>query len=161
MSKLPFAAACAAALMLLAAGPSLAGRPNLAPPAGTPMATTHLNPNTATQAQLAAVPQVGATLATAIVRGRPYATQGAFAKVVAGKAPADQMPALYAAVFVPIDLNTGTDDELMTIPGMSARMIHEFEEYRPYKDLTQFDREIGKYVDASEVARLRSYVTVK
>lgn len=81
--------------------------------------------------------------------------------MVAGKAPADQMPALYAAVFVPIDLNTGTDDELMTIPGMSARMIHEFGEYRPWKDLTQFDREIGKYVDASEVARLRSYVTVK
>ena len=48
----------------------------------------------------------------------------------------------------------------MLIPGMSRRMAHEFEEYRPYKDLAQFDREIGKYVAPNEVARLHSYVTL-
>jgi len=39
-------------------------------------------------------------------------------------------------------------------------MIREFEEYRPYKDIEQFNREIGKYVDEAEVARLRSYVSI-
>jgi hypothetical protein len=48
----------------------------------------------------------------------------------------------------------------MTIPGMTARMVHEFEEYRPYTSLQQFRREIGKYVDENEVARLESYVTL-
>jgi DNA uptake protein ComE-like DNA-binding protein len=155
-------AACAAALALMAAGSAAAqGRAQLAPPAGTPMATTHLNPNTASEAQLRAVPQLGAELAKAIVAARPYPTQGAFHKVVAGKVAADRLPALYAAVFVPINLNTASNEDIMLIPGMSRRMAHEFEEYRPYKDMTQFNREIGKYVAPAEVARLASYVTLK
>ena len=64
-------------------------------------------------------------------------------------------------MFVPIDLNKATREEIMLIPGMTRRMAHEFEEYRPYASLAQFDKEIGKYVDAAEVARLRSYVVLK
>ena len=157
MSKFAPAAAILA-LALAAAQPALAQRANLAPAAGTPMATRHLDPNSASAAQLRAVPQLNAALAQDIVRARPYKTQLDFAKVVAGKVPADQLPALYAAVFVPISLNNASREEIMLIPGMTRRMAHEFEEYRPYKDLAQFDREIGKYVDAKEVARLRSYV---
>jgi len=37
-------------------------------------------------------------------------------------------------------------------------MNHEFEEYRPYKSMEQFQREIGKYVDKEELARLTRYV---
>ena len=33
-------------------------------------------------------------------------------------------------------------------------MVREFFEYRPYTALTQFRKEIGKYVDDKEVARL-------
>jgi hypothetical protein len=40
-------------------------------------------------------------------------------------------------------------------------MRHEFEEYRPYSDIARFRREIGKYVDNAEVARLEQYVTIK
>jgi hypothetical protein len=39
-------------------------------------------------------------------------------------------------------------------------MVHEFEEYQPYENIEEFRREIGKYVDADEVARLESYVTL-
>ncbi len=39
-------------------------------------------------------------------------------------------------------------------------MLHEFKEYRPYKAMPQFRREIGKYVDAKEVARLEMYVKI-
>ena len=63
-------------------------------------------------------------------------------------------------VFIPVDLNSASEESIMKIPGMSERMAHEFEEYRPYKDMEQFRREIGKYVDADEVARLESYVTL-
>jgi DNA uptake protein ComE-like DNA-binding protein len=153
-------AAFAAASLLASAGSGLAReRANLVPPAGTPMATTHLNPNTATEAQLKAVP-VLSPVAADILKGRPYKTQGDFHKVVSAKVPAAQLPAAYAAAFVPLNLNTASNADVMLIPGMSPRMAHEFEEYRPYKDMTQFNREIGKYVDAAEVARLASYVTV-
>jgi hypothetical protein len=40
-------------------------------------------------------------------------------------------------------------------------MRHEFEEYRPYTSIAQFRREIGKYVDSTEVARLERYVMVR
>ena len=39
----------------------------------------------------------------------------------------------------------------MLIPSAGKRMAHEFEEYRPWKAWAQFDKEIGKYVDAKEV----------
>jgi hypothetical protein len=39
-------------------------------------------------------------------------------------------------------------------------MLHEFKEYRPYTSIEQFRREIGKYVDEGEVARLEGYVTI-
>ena len=44
-------------------------------------------------------------------------------------------------------------------------MRHEFEEYRPYKSIEQFRREIGKYIDRdkrdAELARLERYVLIK
>jgi hypothetical protein len=40
-------------------------------------------------------------------------------------------------------------------------MAHEFEEYRPYTSVEQFRREIGKYVDAKEVARLERYLVIE
>ena len=63
-------------------------------------------------------------------------------------------------VFVPVNLNEATEEQIRLIPGMTDKMVHEFEEYRPYEDMAEFDREIGKYVDEEEVARLRTYVTL-
>jgi DNA uptake protein ComE-like DNA-binding protein len=64
-------------------------------------------------------------------------------------------------VFLPIDLNTASDEDILSIPGLGPKMLREFKEYRPYKDLEQFRREIGKYVSKDEVARLERYVTIK
>lgn len=60
-----------------------------------------------------------------------------------------------------ININTASDEEILTIPGMGPRMLREFKEYRPYTSIEQFRREIGKYVDKAEVARLESYITIK
>ena len=48
----------------------------------------------------------------------------------------------------------------MLIPGAGKRMAHEFEEYRPWKTWAQFDKEIGKYVNAQEVERLKQYTFI-
>jgi DNA uptake protein ComE-like DNA-binding protein len=63
-------------------------------------------------------------------------------------------------VFVPVNLNAATDADILTIPGVGARLLREFKEYRPYKAMEQFRREMGKYVDGKEVARLERYVTI-
>jgi DNA uptake protein ComE-like DNA-binding protein len=59
-----------------------------------------------------------------------------------------------------LDLNTATDSAFMTIPGVGKKMAYEFQEYRPWKSIEQFRREIGKYVDKNEVARLEQYVSI-
>lgn len=65
------------------------------------------------------------------------------------------------AAIVPININTATDAEILRIPGVGPRMLREFKEYRPYTSIDQFRREIGKYVDKAEVARLEQYIVIK
>lgn len=65
------------------------------------------------------------------------------------------------AAIVPININTATDVEILRIPGVGPRMLREFKEYRPYTSIEQFRREIGKYVDKAEVARLEKYIVIK
>jgi radical SAM superfamily enzyme with C-terminal helix-hairpin-helix motif len=60
-----------------------------------------------------------------------------------------------------MDLNSASSNAFNTIPGMSRRMVREFEEYRPYTSIEQFRREMGKYVDDNEVARLERYVFIE
>ena len=70
-------------------------------------------------------------------------------------------PDASAAAIVPININTATDAEILKIPGVGPRMLHEFKEYRPWTSIAQFRREIGKYVDKAEVARLEKYIVIK
>ena len=65
------------------------------------------------------------------------------------------------AAIVPININTATDAQILAIPGVGPRMLREFKEYRPWTSIAQFRREIGKYVDKAEVARLEQYITIK
>ena len=65
------------------------------------------------------------------------------------------------SAIVPVNINTATDAQILAIPGMGPRMLREFKEYRPYTSIEQFRREIGKYVDKAEVARLEQYITIK
>ena len=138
-----------------------------AAPAATASGTTAassalLDPNSATKEQLAAVPGMTTAAADAIVAGRPYQDMIAVDRVLAKSIPSpDTRKTVYAKVWKPIDLNTAKGEEILLIPGIGKRMQHEFEEYRPYKSIDQFRREIGKYVDKAEVARLEQYVTLR
>jgi DNA uptake protein ComE-like DNA-binding protein len=59
-----------------------------------------------------------------------------------------------------VKLNTATDEDILSIPGIGSRMLREFREYRPYTAIAQFRREMGKYVDDDEVTRMERYVVV-
>ena len=119
-----------------------------------------LDANAATEEELAAIEGVGPELAAAIVAGRPYDNVGAFNAALLETLGEEEAAAVRERVFVPINLNTASREDIELIPGMTDRMVHEFEEYRPYEDMAEFDREIGKYVDEEEVARFRQYVTL-
>ncbi len=65
-----------------------------------------------------------------------------------------------SATFTPINLNTATDEEILTVPNLGNRMLREFKEYRPYTSVEQFRREIGKYVESDVVEGYLEYVFV-
>ena len=96
---------------------------------------------------------VDAALADTIVESRPYLNAMDLDRALSGVLAEEDRQALYASVFRQINLNTASREEIMLIPGMSDRMAHEFEEYRPYRSMEQFRREIGKYVDDDEVGQ--------
>ena len=60
-----------------------------------------------------------------------------------------------------LNLNEATgDDYLAAIPGFGSRMVREFLEYRPYISIVQFRRELGKYVDDTQISEYEKYVYV-
>jgi DNA uptake protein ComE-like DNA-binding protein len=121
-----------------------------------------LDPDAATREQLAAIPGMNATTADAVIAGRPYQNMTAVDKVLASaKLSEQQRDTIYTRLWKPIDLNTASKEEILLIPGVGPRMQHEFEEYRPYRSMERFRREIGKYVKPDEVARLERYVTIR
>ena len=125
--------------------------------AGKPV--TIVDANLITEADLAKLPHMNAALAKAVVAKRPFKTVKDLDAALSSLKK-EERTELYAKLFVPINLNTATDEEILLIPGVGNRMLREFKEYRPYTALAQFHREIGKYVDNTELARLEQYVFV-
>jgi DNA uptake protein ComE-like DNA-binding protein len=119
-----------------------------------------IEPNLSSKEELLAVPHIDAALADAIVAGRPYLDMLALDRVLATKLTQEQRTTVYGKLWTPLNLNTASAEEILLIPGVGQRMLHEFEEYRPYVALAQFHREIDKYVDDQELARLEQYVFV-
>lgn len=119
-----------------------------------------LDPNAATEAQLATLPGMTADLAQALVAARPFASVVELNTFLTGKLTAEQLTAFYGKAFIHVNLNTATPAEILLIPGAGPRMVREFGEYRPWKTFAQFDKEIGKYVGVPEVTRLKQYVFI-
>ena len=114
--------------------------------------------NTAPESDLQSLPHMTPDIVKGVVAKRPYKTIIDLNKyLVEQKLTPDQTKELYRKAFVPINLNTGTKDEFLLIPGVGPRMSGEFEEYRPWKTWAQFDKEIGKYVGQTETDRLKMY----
>ena len=132
----------------------------LALPAMAQAELTLVNPNLADKDELQALPNVNDEIAQTIIDGRPYQSAIDLDTALAGVMDDEQRATLYTRLFRPIDLNNASEAEILLIPGVSKKMAHEFLEYRPYKSMEQFRREIGKYVDDDELARLESYVTL-
>ena len=121
----------------------------------------HLNLNTATKDEILMIPGVGNRMLHEFEEYRPYKNLAQFHREIGKYVKDDELARLESYVFVPINLNTASDADILTIPGLGNRMLREFKEYRPYKDMAQFRREIGKYVNEKEVARLERYVGVQ
>jgi len=120
----------------------------------------HVNLNSASRDEILLIPGVGNRMLREFLEYRPYAALAVFHREIDKYVDDAELARLEQYVFVPLDLNTASDPDLLTIPGLGNRMLREFKEYRPYDGIERFRREIGKYVSKEEVARLERYVTL-
>jgi DNA uptake protein ComE-like DNA-binding protein len=128
-------------------------------------AFVHVNLNTGTPEEILLIPRAGKRMVREFAEYRPWTSWAQFDKEIGKYFPSDpkEVPRLKQYVFIPIDLNKGTDDVFLTIPGLGPRMLREFKEYRPWTSKAQFDKEIGKYLTANpkELGRLWRYVVIQ
>jgi DNA uptake protein ComE-like DNA-binding protein len=124
-------------------------------------AFVHINLNTATREEILLIPGVAAKMAHEFAEYRPWKTWAQFDKEIGKYVGKEETDRLKQFVFIPINLNTATDEDILSIPGAGQKMVHEFKEYRPWKTQAQFEKEIGKYVGAKETARLWRYVVIQ
>ena len=120
----------------------------------------HVNLNSASRDEILLIPGVGNRMLREFLEYRPYAALAVFHREIDKYVDDAELARLEQYVFVPLNLNTASDQDLLTIPGLGTRMLREFKEYRPYDGIERFRREIGKYVSKEEVARLERYVTL-
>ena len=120
-----------------------------------------LNLDTATTPEILLIPRIAQRMRIEFPEYRPWKTAMQFDREIGKYVGPEETNRLKQYVFIPIDLNTATDEQILSIPGIAQRMTIEFKEYRPWKTKEQFDREIGKYVGPQETARLWRYVVIQ
>ncbi|MDC6350449.1 helix-hairpin-helix domain-containing protein [Zeaxanthinibacter sp. PT1] len=120
-----------------------------------------LNLNTTAEADFKMIPGVGDRMAHEFEEYRPYTSVAQFKREIGKYVDEEEVARYLNYVYVPVELNTASEEDIKALPGVGDRMAHEFEEYRPYKNMEQFRAEIGKYVDEKELARLEKLVYLK
>jgi DNA uptake protein ComE-like DNA-binding protein len=124
-------------------------------------AFVHINLNTATRDEILLVPGAGTRMVREFAEYRPWKSWAQFDKEIGKYVGADATAKLAQYCFIPVNLNTATDEDILSIPGAGPRMVREFKEYRPWKSWAQFDKEISKYVGQKETDRLKRYVVIE
>src|SRR4051794_34794526 len=66
--------------------------------------------------------------------------------------PSTETLAPGTALWPKLNLNAASNEQFAAIPGVTDRMLDEFNEYKPYASILEFRQEIGKYVDETQVA---------
>ena len=124
-------------------------------------AFVHINLNTATPEEILLVPGAGKRMVREFAEYRPWKSWAQFDKEIGKYVGAAGAAKLAQYCFIPVNLNTATDEDILSIPGAGPKMVREFKEYRPWKSYAQFDKEIGKYVGQKETDRLKRYVVIE
>lgn len=119
------------------------------------------NLNTTAEADFKMIPGVGDRMAHEFEEYRPYSSIQQFRREIGKYVDEAEVARYENYVFVPVELNSASEADIKALPGVGDRMAHEFEEYRPYKSMEQFRKEIGKYVDDKELNRLERFVYLK
>lgn len=121
----------------------------------------HINLNAAPAAEILLVPNAGKKMAHEFDEYRPWKSYAQFAKEIGKYVGPEATAKLAQYTFIPINANTGTDDALMTVPGVNAATVAKIKAGRPYKTAADVEAAVAKGSSAAEGKRITRYLVVE
>ena len=120
-----------------------------------------VEPNVAPDSLILALPHVTPELLDGLKKSRPILSAVVLDSIAAASSlDKAQRTTLYGRMFVHVDLNRGTDDELILIPGMTQASVDAIKAGRPWKSFEQFHTGLGKTVSHADLGRIEQYLFI-
>jgi DNA uptake protein ComE-like DNA-binding protein len=107
-------------------------------------AFVHINLNTATNEEILLVPGAGRRMAREFPEYRPWRTYAQFDKEIGKYVGAEATAKLAQYTFIPMNANTASDADLMTVPGATQAWVDAVKKDRPYKAAADVEKTAGK-----------------
>ena len=117
-------------------------------------AIVHVSLNTGTREEILLIPGAGTRMAREFDEYRPWRTWAQFDREISKYVGQEATDKLKQFVFIPLNVNTASDADLMTIPGATAATVAQIKQARPVSSKEQFATQVGRTAGAKEAARL-------
>jgi len=109
-----------------------------------PKAFVHINLNTATPEEIILVPGAGRRMVREFAEYRPWKTWAQFDKEISKYVGPEATAKLAQYTFIPMNVNTAADADLMTVPGANQAWVAKVKQGRPYKSAADLEKALGK-----------------
>ena len=106
-------------------------------------AFVHINLNTASSEEIMLVPGAGRRMAREFAEYRPWKTYAQFDREIGKYVGPEATAKLAQYTFIPMNANTASDADLMTVPGANAAWADTVKKGRPYKTVADLAKTAG------------------
>ena len=107
-------------------------------------AFVHINLNTATSEEILLVPGAGRRMVREFAEYRPWKTWAQFDKEIGKYVGAEATARLAQFTFIPMNVNTASDADLMTVPGANQAWVDKAKKGRPYKAAADLEKALAR-----------------
>ena len=107
-------------------------------------AFVHINLNTATAEEIILVPGAGRRMQREFPEYRPWKTYAQFDREIGKYVGPEATAKLAQYTFIPMNANTASDADLMTVPGADQAWADKVKKGRPYKSAADLEKVAGK-----------------
>ena len=104
----------------------------------------HINLNTATAEEILLVPGAGRRMTREFPEYRPWKTWAQFDREIGKYVGPEATAKLAQYAFIPMNANTASDADLMTVPGATQAWADKVKQGRPYKTAADLEKSAGK-----------------
>ncbi len=126
-----------------------------------PRAFVHINLNTATPEEILLVPGAGRRMTHEFAEYRPWRSWAQFDREIGKYVGAEATAKLAQYCFIPMNANTASDADLLTIPGTDQSLVQKIKAGRPYKSSAYLEQALAKGSSGSEAKRVARFLAVE